>query len=116
MVERCTNPIVNRSRRSKGGKMTYRYLSDLTTLSLDGGKCTGCGRCTEVCPHAVFKIGNRKALIVDRDRCIECGACMMNCPAGAIDVKTGVGCAQAIIGSMRKGGEPGCGCGSSCCG
>jgi NAD-dependent dihydropyrimidine dehydrogenase PreA subunit len=97
--------------------MKLRYLKS-NTLSLDGGKCTGCGRCAEVCPHEVFDIENRKARIKDIDACMECGACMKNCPVSAIAVDTGTGCAQAILSSRKKGGKVQCGCSDSgsCCG
>ena len=45
--------------------------------------------------------------------CIECGACMMNCPFGALRVRSGVGCAAALINGLIRGGEPECGCGNS---
>jgi NAD-dependent dihydropyrimidine dehydrogenase PreA subunit len=104
--------------------MNHRHLKNVTTLELDRTKCTGCGRCTEVCPHGVFRLetGNgRKAAIADRDVCMECGACAKNCPATAVTVRAGVGCAAAIVKSMFTGGEPTCGCGdgtggSACCG
>ena len=102
--------------------MPIKYLSNVTTLSLDRGKCIGCGMCLDVCPHRIFVIDDRKARITDRDLCMECGACMMNCPVGAIEVEKGVGCAYAVIRGKLKGTEPDCGCGgsspagSSCCG
>ena len=80
--------------------MKLKYLKNVVTLKYNVDKCTGCGRCTEVCPHGVFEIKASKAEIIDKDQCIECGACMMNCPAEAIDVNVGVGCAAAVIGSM----------------
>jgi len=98
--------------------MKQRYLSNVTTLTLDTGKCTGCRRCTEVCPHGVFEISNKRALIVDKDACMECGACALNCPENAIEVNAGVGCAAAIIMGWFTGSEPSCDCGgssSSCC-
>lgn len=94
------------------------YLKDITTLQVFPEKCTGCGRCVEVCPHAVFKIENRKVLITDKDRCMECGACEKNCDFGAISVKSGVGCAAAVINGMIRGTEPNCDCSGSsgaCC-
>jgi NAD-dependent dihydropyrimidine dehydrogenase PreA subunit len=97
-----------------------KYLSNTATLELLPEQCTGCGRCLEVCPHQVFAVKDRKAVILDRDRCMECGACTNNCAFGALRVDKGVGCAAAIINSMITGGEPSCGCGSedkaSCCG
>ena len=37
------------------------YLKDVVTLKLDEEKCTGCGMCLEVCPHAVFGMNARHA-------------------------------------------------------
>ncbi len=87
-----------------------KYLSNVVTLSYDESKCTGCGICTEVCPHGVFAIRDSRAYVTDRDLCIECGACMMNCAFGAISVRKGVGCAAAVIGSAFRKGEVSCGC------
>jgi ferredoxin len=95
------------------------YLKNVATLELDREQCIGCGMCLSVCPHQVFKLEERKALIIDRDRCMECGACARNCPAGAVTVQSGVGCAYAVIQGKMKGGPPCCGGdgdGGSCCG
>jgi NAD-dependent dihydropyrimidine dehydrogenase PreA subunit len=96
-----------------------KYLRNIATLEFFKDRCTGCGRCVEVCPHRVFTMNQKEVIIADRDRCIECGACVMNCQFDALQVQTGVGCAQALINSMIYGGEPVCDCGDSapgCCG
>ena len=119
-----------------------KYLANVTTLQFFPDKCTGCGRCVEVCPQGVFEMrennstltpapppqgeGKRKgvvlrAALIDRDRCMECGACALNCEFGALFVNAGVGCAAALINSMITGGEPSCDCdsgsaGGVCCG
>lgn len=102
-----------------------RYIEDAVTLSLDAEKCNGCRACTLVCPHGVFAIQDKRAVLADRGACMECGACALNCSTGAISVKPGVGCAEAIIHSWIYGGEPSCGCstvpdatsaGGECCG
>jgi NAD-dependent dihydropyrimidine dehydrogenase PreA subunit len=98
-----------------------RYLRNVVSLELDCEKCTGCGLCIAVCPHAVFEIEDRKVHIVDKDACMECGACGINCPTGAISVDSGVGCATAIIVGAIRGTEPTCDCSKetdkpSCCG
>lgn len=98
--------------------MKHHYLKNVTTLRLLEEKCTGCGRCIEVCPHQVFAIKNDKSEIIDKDSCMECGACAQNCPFEAIEVKSGVGCASAVIKGWLTGTEPTCGCsdeGGSCC-
>ena len=95
-----------------------KYLANVTSLKFFSDRCTGCGRCVEVCPHAVFVMNGKKAAISDKDRCMECGACARNCAFGAIIVNAGVGCASAIINGMITGGEPSCGCGDTageCC-
>ena len=96
--------------------MIHRYLKNVVSLSLDVEKCTGCGKCTDVCPHAVFDVLEAKAQIADRDLCMECGACAQNCPVAAITVNPGVGCAAAVIFGWLTGSEPDCGGpGGECC-
>ncbi|MCL1913048.1 MAG: 4Fe-4S binding protein [Eubacteriaceae bacterium] len=97
-----------------------RYLEDVSTLELNGEKCTGCGSCIDVCPHGVFCIVGQKAFVADKGLCMECGACALNCPTKAIEVIAGVGCASAIIASWFSGKEPACecaedGCKPGCC-
>jgi Fe-S-cluster-containing hydrogenase component 2 len=41
--------------------MKHRYLKNVATLRLSAEKCIGCGRCTEVCPHRVFSVNEKKA-------------------------------------------------------
>lgn len=53
--------------------------------------------CQTVCPHQVWEISNKKAVIADLDACMECSACASNCAEGAIQVRHGVGCASAIL-------------------
>jgi NAD-dependent dihydropyrimidine dehydrogenase PreA subunit len=93
------------------------YLKNVTTLQLDSEKCTGCTMCSIVCPHAVFAMIEKKSVIRHKDLCMECGACATNCPAGAITVKSGVGCAAGIITGFLRGTEPVCDCSgtSGCC-
>jgi ferredoxin len=94
-----------------------KYLKNVVTLKLDDSKCTGCGRCEEVCPRAVLRPNNGKVTIADMDACIECGACSRNCPFEAVTVSAGVGCAYAIIRGALKGTSPDCSCSgeSNCC-
>ena len=95
--------------------MKHRYLKNVATLNLVPEKCTGCGKCTEVCPHNVLAIENRKAVISDKNSCMECGACAKNCPVSAVNVDAGVGCALAIIMGWITGKEPSCDCSSADC-
>jgi NAD-dependent dihydropyrimidine dehydrogenase PreA subunit len=91
-----------------------RYIEDVVTLQLDAERCTGCGLCLDVCPHAVFSLSGRRAELADRGACMECGACALNCVAGAITLTPGVGCAVAIMRGWITGAEPSCDCGEAC--
>ena len=91
----------------------FRYIDGVATLRLDDAKCVGCGMCEVVCPHRIFALREKRAVIGDFDACMECGACARNCPADAITVTPGVGCAAYIIStwiSKVKGSS-----GTSCC-
>ncbi len=101
-----------------------KYLEGVVTLRYREEACTGCGRCLEVCPRAVFARSNGKVALTDPALCMECGACMANCPEGALTVRAGVGCAAAVLNGLLRGEAPSCDCGSGpssespsgCCG
>jgi ferredoxin len=86
------------------------YLKNVVTLKLDEGICTGCGMCLSVCPHAVLRRVNGRVEIRDRDACMECGACSQNCPVKAVSVRSGVGCATAVINSALGRKRASCCC------
>ena len=96
-----------------------RYLEEAVTLEFEPAKCNGCGMCVAVCPHAVFAMVDKRAVLADRGACMECGACALNCEPGAIRVRSGVGCAAGVLAGWAKGTEPTCGCGGEekggCC-
>ena len=75
----------------------------LNTLAYIPELCNGCAKCVEVCPHAVFEMNERKAILVRPLDCMECGACQKNCIKNAISVKSGVGCASAMIRAALTG-------------
>jgi len=80
----------------------FHYLKNVATLQLDHETCIGCGRCLEVCPHRVFVLEGKKALVDKKDDCMECGACALNCPVKAISVDSGVGCASGMINEWLR--------------
>ena len=87
----------------------------LNTLVFDEQKCINCGRCSEVCPHAVFRPGEDHVILAYYEACMECGACQMNCPVDAISVESGVGCAYAMIkAALLRKKEVTCGDGDCC--
>ena len=88
----------------------FIYLKNVVSLHMDGEKCVGCGMCLLVCPHEVFHQNNGSVRIQNRDACMECGACLKNCPTGAIDVQTGVGCANAVINAALGRKNASCCC------
>ncbi|SDF78373.1 4Fe-4S binding protein [Sporolituus thermophilus] len=53
------------------------------TPVLDVGRCTGCGRCSEVCLFNAIAIAGGKAVIFD-ELCHSCGGCLLACPTSAL--------------------------------
>jgi len=49
---------------------------------MDLEKCTGCGKCVEVCKVGAASVVDGKA-VIDYDKCVMCGRCVVNCPVGA---------------------------------
>jgi NAD-dependent dihydropyrimidine dehydrogenase PreA subunit len=84
---------------------------EVNTLVYNAELCNGCAMCVAVCPHVVFAMNGRKARLVQPQACMECGACQVNCVTGAIQVESGVGCANAMIRSALRGQkEVSCNC------
>lgn len=52
---------------------------------IDETVCTGCGRCTEVCPPGALYLKEEKVCIAG-DLCEECGFCAPECPVEAINI------------------------------
>ena len=52
-------------------------------LTLDADKCSGCGRCVNICPTGAREIIQGKVKL-DADRCNGCGFCIGECPEKAI--------------------------------
>ena len=56
---------------------------------IDNEKCTGCGRCVELCKFNALSISGGKA-VIDKDLCGNCGWCVRGCPhEAALEDKIG---------------------------
>jgi len=53
-------------------------------ITVDQGKCVGCGMCNYVCPGALMGMQDKKAYIAKPETCISCFHCAAACPTGAI--------------------------------
>ena len=53
-------------------------------VTIDEGKCTGCGSCVEVCPVEAIKVNDKAK--VNEDECIDCGTCVDECPVEALSL------------------------------
>ncbi len=53
-------------------------------IKVDNTKCTGCGKCVDVCRFGAIAIKDGKAKINEKG-CRMCGICIRVCPAKALD-------------------------------
>jgi len=53
---------------------------------VDPNKCTGCGKCKDICVFSAIDFSEGKPTI-DKYACEGCGACQLICPEGAIELK-----------------------------
>ena len=65
---------------SQAGKLRQHRTID---LEIDESKCTGCGKCNEVCEMHLPEIIGEKARNLS-PKCMRCPFCRDNCPEGAI--------------------------------
>jgi MinD superfamily P-loop ATPase len=65
------NPVILEAKEFIGGKKAI----------IDPSRCTGCGRCREVCRFDAIS----EEFMVNHRSCEGCGACYILCPAGAVD-------------------------------
>jgi len=55
-----------------------------TIISIDEGKCNGCGLCIPNCPEGAMQVIDGKARLISDLFCDGLGACVGYCPEGAI--------------------------------
>lgn len=65
-------------------------------IALDASRCTGCGKCVEVCPNEVHTVADGKHTLA-RDRCQFCGECSQACPAGVLKLIGKPWTPQAVV-------------------
>lgn len=71
-----------------GGETLFSMdVKESEKAEIDKGKCTGCGRCVEVCPFGAMTVSNGGKPMVVELMCEGCGVCKLVCPTGAIEVK-----------------------------
>lgn len=68
----------------------------LSTPIVDRERCTGCGKCSDVCRYNAIALVSQKALVFP-SLCHACGGCALICPEGAISEE------NRVIGRVETG-------------
>ena len=55
-------------------------------VTVNTGKCTGCGECVDACPVEVYAMQDGKSAPAKGDDCLGCQTCVEVCEVGAISV------------------------------
>lgn len=81
-------------------ELTQEKSVDLLIPDVDPDRCTGCGRCAEVCEfHAIVVLGGKT--LVFPELCHGCGSCTLQCPEQAITE------IPKPLGLLESGSAPG---------
>lgn len=76
------------------------------SIAVDKIKCIGCGRCKEVCPGSLIKLGeDKKAFIKYPKDCWGCTSCIKECPVYAIRFYLGadIGGLGSLVHTEKSG-------------
>ncbi|MDR1193027.1 MAG: 4Fe-4S dicluster domain-containing protein, partial [Peptococcaceae bacterium] len=60
-----------------------QILREIQVPRLEGGRCSGCGRCARSCVYGAIRMAGRAPEFLAAN-CHGCGLCVSVCPAGAI--------------------------------
>lgn len=71
-------------------------------LMLHTDKCTGCGRCLEVCPSGAVRTGGDGTVVTDRALCTQCGECVKVCEYGAREITGKEESVQEVMDAVLK--------------
>ena len=63
---------------------------------INQSKCSGCGKCVEICDVNAVQLTEGKA-IIDTNKCIGCAMCINVCPTGAAAVPWGGATSKEVI-------------------
>lgn len=79
--------------------------SAVPQLMTYASKCTGCGRCAEVCPNKAISVGQQDGkfvAITDRTLCTDCGQCVDHCPAEAREIAGKLMTVREVLDKVLK--------------
>ena len=65
-------------------------------------RCTGCGRCVEICPTQALAQVDDKAVLRYPDQCTYCTACEDICPTDAIALPLLIVFAEPLTAARQK--------------
>jgi len=70
--------------QSSAGDTGATQTTPTARVTIDAGRCTGCGACLQACPFGVFAAQSGTVVVADESACRLCGHCTQVCRAGAI--------------------------------
>ena len=72
---------IERRRFAVGGRAAVKNEEGRYLIT---GKCTGCGKCLDVCPQRCIDLSLTPAVILQA-HCLRCGNCLSACPVGGVE-------------------------------